>query len=412
MFRSSQSDRNALGRRVLTVALIAALALSGSWLAASPAHASDALRKELSAMSDSIVKILKRRGVTQVAVGPFEENRGQDASENNLPTNAGPGIAQIFKEELEGRGLSVVRTAEYTVNGNYTFTQVQVDDPQQAGRKQDIMAVRVVSSVMDRSGDVLVDLASTESARFQASVTDESTVVTLAGVPVDLPPGEPPTETQARIKEIVLDGQFAQAKIKNNSQVFAGADSPYGMEIRVAGRPKPAILSGDLKLPQVDIGAGDRYEIVLYNNSAFDAAVELSVDGVNTFAFSEEKFESGEKQGRPKYERWVIPAGQSAIVRGWHRHNAGPRALSAFEVAPYPESAAALLGRQDGIGVVTAVFSAAWLPGGNPPPDEPTAGARSAPLGTKMGPPIGEQLTEAKREFGVVRASVSIRYAK
>jgi hypothetical protein len=261
--------------------------------------------------------------------------------------------------------------------------------------------------------------------RLQVDVPDEPTVLTALGTNVVLPTDSTRQERANRVFDSVTDPQ-PTARIVDGGKVFAGPGSPYGLEILaapvasgevsqaalVAGlQPRSAQLSG--RLPFVSLERGEAYAIRLINNSKFDAAVKLSIDGLSVFAFSELRVSQGRDQGEPLYSVWIIPPGESRVIPGWHMNNSR---VDAFLVTEYAKSAAAMKSRTTDLGVISAVFSAAWGVDaeGNPinmPPDEPprTKGAGNA---TGFGPPISVQLQEVRRMIGAPRATVTVRYAR
>ena len=76
------------------------------------------------------------------------------------------------------------------------------------------------------------------------------------------------------------------------------------------------------------------------------------------------------------------------------------------------KSAAATLNHTSNLGTITATFQAAWPEGSPAPSDEP--GKRRGGTGdaTGFGPRIDVKYEEVKRNLGVIRDTVSVRYAK
>ena len=66
---------------------------------------------------------------------------------------------------------------------------------------------------------------------------------------------------------------------------------------------------------------------------------------------------------RPLYKYYIIPAGQSALITGWHKDN---KTVYSFLVTDYGKGASSrLAGASRGQeGVLTLTFSLAWEPEG------------------------------------------------
>src|SRR6516162_841087 len=85
---------------------------------ASPVGAQQkAARRELRAASQEIRGFLRARGATAVALEPL-------ASKNATPSNAGPGLCLLLREELLAAGVKISPSADLKVGG---FYQVGLD---------------------------------------------------------------------------------------------------------------------------------------------------------------------------------------------------------------------------------------------------------------------------------------------
>ena len=102
------------------------------------------------------------------------------------------------------------------------------------------------------------------------------------------------------------------------------------------------------------------YGVRLVNESSYDAAVALSIDGVDSFQFSE-------IQPQPRF--WVVPAKTKVEILGWHVTR--EKSLE-FKVVDFPDTAAAKVKLKPSaeIGLITACFSAAWQSDSDKPSDE------------------------------------------
>jgi hypothetical protein len=197
------------------------------------------------------------------------------------------------------------------------------------------------------------------------------------------------------------------------SLVRSAPDSPYAVEVLVkvpGGQYRPRTPKEADGLAFVPIELGETYAVRLVNQADHEAAVELSIDGLSTFAFSEVR------QAR----RWIVPARGQILVRGWH---ISPKEINEFLITEYAKTAVAELGGSpEKIGTVTAVFRACWDRSAPPPAGEPTE--KPMPSGppvpqSSVGPGTGrgEKVVQdsqlvTDRVDGVVRSVVSVRYAK
>ena len=368
---------SALGRLVPGVVLTVLLAGAG------PARAQSNLEVELAEAAKDLKLLLKERDEAALAVGAF-------TGPSHLAASAGPGIAKVLTDELKKLDVKVERRAKLEVKGDYT-------DVTDAESKQ--LAARLTFRVLDRSGK--------QVTQFERAVFGDATLPTLFGLTADLPPAG---DTAARRKKLedAIDHPHAELK---NTRIAAGAGSPYAVEILVKrpdGTFAPRAPREDDGLAFVEIKRDEVYRVRVLNDSPYDAAITLTVDGLSVFAFSEVK----DKAGNPKYHNFFIPRGASTI-KGWYISNTQ---ADEFLVTELPRSAVAEKGlrNSDSIGTITVTFAAAWPRDATPPPDEPKAPPPFSRSGdaTGRGQRIGDNLTETERHLGVVRAAVSVRYTK
>jgi hypothetical protein len=388
--------------------------LSIALLPVGQARAAEALRKELAGIAATVAGVLKGRDQDTISVGQF-------TGPATFPTSAGPGIAQALTEEFQKLDIVVKAVAPLGIEGRYLVTDLDVPDGDRPGRNQTVLAVRIQGTVVDQAGQVIAGFTSGEVAdvpvvdgKFQIDVPDEQTVLEVTGVTASLPPDEPAKDRAQRIREIVQPdpaGAPAQADPPptarlDGSRVFAAPGNDYAVEVLVNGRPRPAQLIDGL--PFVEVGQNEFYVIRLVNNTPYEAAVRLTIDGLSTFAFSDLRHEDGPKAGQPRFNLWVVPPRGVKVVRGWHRTH---ERADSFLVTGYAESAAATLNHTADIGTITATFAACWPSDAPPPTDEPPR-RKGAPLATGIGPPVQQNIRGLERTIGVVRAAVSVRYAK
>ncbi len=329
---------------------------------------------DVSPMADEIVKVLKRSGKTQVAMGDFTSPPQTNAS-------AGSAIKKNLAEALSARGITIKKRTEWGISGRYHLAQL--DDKglsaQIEGRIEDRGGMEVYSGTWD--------------------LGDESAIVTLFGPTTTLPldKGE-----QARKRAIRESIESPKASIRDN-QITGGDQSPYSLEIAVkSGADRIPLKPIDLEgLAFVPIKRGQEYEITIVNASDEDAAVTVTIDGVNIFAFSENK----------AYRYVIIPKKKSGVIKGWHRTNA---ISDAFLITEFAKGAAAEIGQAgNDVGTITATFAAAW-PKDAPPPkvEQSMLASRGAGNATARGPEVQATYREVERKVGTPRSVISVRYSR
>lgn len=371
-------------RPIARLTLAAAAALT---LAVPTARAGEGLRLELAEIAKDVKKFLAGRNETAVAVGAF-------TGPSHLDSSAGPAVARALAEELKKLSVSVTKAAALEAKGDY----LDVVD-----KRSDRLAARIKVRLLDRTGTELVDL--------ERGVFGEQDLSSLFGATAHLPPDAPPKERDRRLREGLDKPQAAVHGTRCSSR----SDSPYAVEVLVAPRPKngrsgryqtrdASVQDGRAFVP---VRRGEAYAVRLVNDSDYEAAVTLTVDGLNMFAFSDVR---DPQTGRPVSSRVIIDPHGQAVIRGWHRTDTHSEE---FLVTEYARSAAAELKSTADVGTITACFAACWPKNSSPPPDEPVPepGARSADA-TGRGARFAQKYETVERRFGVVRDAVSVRYTK
>lgn len=194
---------------------------------------------------------------------------------------------------------------------------------------------------------------------------------------------------------------------KNRNTRWEGA---YGLQILVeeADDFKPAALRGEQGkrytgkgMAFVELKRGQRFAVKLANNSQHDAAVALTIDGLNVFEFSKDR--------GPRH--FLIPSQRSIIVEGWRRTARRSDSFVIDRYSRHPE--ARLLHNPDEVGTITAVFRAAWSSPDQMPVDEQ---GRLLETDNSLEPAAvevqDEELRSVKRHLGRTRAIVNVRYPK
>lgn len=378
-FQPSDSTGALLPRRSL-IAFVATLISISAGLA--PLSASEVMRKELVPVAKSICALLDEEGQTTVAVGDFTGPAQLDA-------NFGPGIANDLSAELTILKVTLDKKASLSVKGRYAL----VEDK----KNTQLRVVKLTIQILDRNDDV--------KSEFRAEVRDNNTIAQVSGATVAFSPN---ADKQTRNEEIQNALEKPSIHL-SGTKCSATKDSLFAVELLVKSDPKavgvprtPIVENGQAF---VDIKRNEYYEIRVYNDAVHETAVEVLIDGLSVFAFSDVKDEKGEQ---PKYKYYVLDPKKPATIVGWHRTN---QQSDSFVVTEYGKGASAKGQVTSGkTGVITVSFAAA----SNHPADLPEDdGARNASTNeTGFGPPIQTDLTEVQRTIGSVREIVSIRYSR
>ena len=324
----------------------------------------------MAGIAGNIKQLLDGRGQTSIAVGQF-------IGPATLPTSSGPALTKALTEALQEAGVDVKRRAELGISGDYR------DVEERTGEVAGLLRARVE----DRSGQRINE--------FQAKITDKAAVAALFGLTVDL------EEPLAQDEQILSSIDEPTVDV-TDTRIRAAEDNPYGVEVLIkttADGPYEARAPEDQDgLAFVKIARGEIYSIRLINDSEFDAAATLTIDGLGLFTFSENE----------EYTHVVIPAGKSLDVLGWHITN---QRADEFVVTAYADSAAGSLESTATIGTITAVFAAAWPEDAEPPPGENVTKDVTEDA-TGRGNPVDTDFQEVRRFIGRPRAAVSVRYTK
>lgn len=356
------------------------------WWAA-PVQAQNNLRVEIAALSKSLRDQLKGRDASSLALGPF-------AAQKETFSNYGPGILQAFRDELPRAGVTIDGGAAFTLRGVYEV----VKEEESKG-----VMIKLSVKLTDRNGRSI----GKEEVR---GIWGEETVTSMLGMTVELPPkGDLKTRTDDLVK-IIEDGPKVHVQ---KARVAPSATCPYGLEVQVLKGEsyKPREPAPDKQRDghaYVAVARDEVYGILVYNDSEYEAAVTLTVDGINVFEFWEPK---DEKTGRPPYSTFILPPHSSHLIKGWPT---GLKTSDQFKVTEYAKSASRELNSPEPVGVITASFAAAWPKDGKPPADEPEQVPPQSRSGdaTGRGAQIESQFMPVQRKFGVLRATISVRYTK
>jgi hypothetical protein len=378
--------RLSLGRLIALAASVILL------LSPRPAAASQELREALRDLAAAVNKVLAGEREDAIAIGSF-------TGPATLPTASGPGIAQVLGEEFAKLGVAVKERAKFGITGSYAPAELPAANPDDRAIGKKVLAIKLTASLVDGFNNPVGNL------NFQRVIRGEATFLELIPLTVSLPPQGREVDRHQRLRDIYTppkDGQ-KKADSKLGSVIRSG---PYAIEILVEDKPREAVAKEGLAF--VPIRRGEAYAVRLINDSEYDAAVQLRIDGLSVFTFSELRHTDGPQKGEPGYTVMLVPAKKSAIIPGWHITN---EKTDRFLVTAYAKSASANLKPTAAVGTISATFQAAWEK--TPPPDEP--GKKKSPGSgdaTGRGPRIDKKYEEVTRQLGVIRDEIAVRYTR
>jgi hypothetical protein len=369
-------SRATLFRGLLPVLL---LSLQAWTTAATRLSADDSLEQELRAMVEEHVRpLIEKRGAAALAVGGF-------TAATSVKGSAGPEIQMKLSSLLQAAGLTVDPDAyRYELSGNY----LAYNDPDSG-----LYGVKLIGRLIDAESGVTL-------GEFPRFVFGPESVPRLLGLTVSTKGSQDPQ---------VQSVAFRQASQRPTTylvgtQVNPSPTSPFAVELLLTdrGRRSPVpIQTDDNGRPFAQLPQDQVYAVRLLNHADYDAAVQLTIDGINVFHFSEQ-------QPAPKY--WVVPKKQGSqpgevLVRGWDK--SADRCLE-FKVVDLPASAAARvkLDVNHGIGLITATFAACW----EHEQDRPRSEGRTRATG--FGNELLDPKTLVKRHVGQVRDVITLRYQR
>lgn len=387
---------------------------------------SGSVGEALGKMADEVQRFLAANGQEKVVVGQF----------NGPPGVSGTAaIVKSLQDKLDDK-VDVVRAgADFGVQGKYSGGLDETTG---------LYSIQIDAEIVNRQG-------ATANTLTKYIITDEATGLAMMGSTVNLEANTPATgsgvaKAKERAEAIVESVENPQVEVTDGGPkdapagggpggsgpggnapggsgtpleiagtVIRAPGSPYGIEILVVppkgpAQPLPAVDEGGLAF--VDIGKDQLYAIRLINDSPHAAGVILTIDGINTLAFSQ-------NPAFVQTGKWVVAPGAVGFVKGWHiggplKPRTPPVGALAFKVTDYGDSAAAEMGiTGDSIGTITAVFCAAWEDPRNPPKDEVDLGNSSrGDLATGKGPPVDQKAAPRFLHYGRPRASISVRYSR
>lgn len=286
-----------------------------------------------------------------------ETERGIRVGSWDGPGGGGSLISITLRETLQSAGITIKKISGYSVSGSYE------QDQNATGRHVTV----VTAAIKNTSGNEVHVLR-------RRLITDDKIAIKLFGVTVDNTaaadaeetqlaqaddktpsetPIESPSKTQSHLRETIANPKTSTIHVSSNpggtqSIVRFAKDSPYGIELMVreaGGAFNTCQIAVEDGLPFTDINEKQIYAIKIHNATGNPVGVDISIDGVNIFAFSDNP--AWKKLGK------VLIRPGHGVIKGWSGKGT---AVNEFTIVEYGESAAAELGLFEGVGSITAVF--------------------------------------------------------
>ncbi|MEZ6092537.1 MAG: hypothetical protein R3C05_31920 [Pirellulaceae bacterium] len=355
----------------------AGIALLVSLFITTRVHADPLLDQGLEKMAIEIKSFLDdERLPKQMIVGDF-------SGAPRLKASGGVEISRAIAQQLEKVGIVVSDDADLQLMGSFKLKEAKA----QPHDDFESLALEIEATILDGEDE--------ELAEVPISVFG-SVALQIAGQTVEVPPKLPERQRQ---EKLVSQTKNPPTNI-DQSRTRPSQDSPFGVEVLVRNGNRLDSRSPRLDSrgrSNVDLHLGEEYVVRLYNDASFEAAVTLTIDGVDMFIDAEDA---------PKDSRLIVYPGRHVDIPGWYITQTNSKA---FEIGGYEESVAKRQGSSKSVGTISATFRACWDPNGPRPADEPGGNAKGGKA-TKQGRDISKNYVQLIRDFGEVRAVVSVRY--
>jgi len=337
-------------------------------------------------LAEQFARIIAKNGGGTVIVGKFEPSTGTDGS-------VAPRIREQMLAELKRLQVAVVDKEPFAfeMKGDYQKVVNRTNG-------NSLLTVKLTGRLIHgETAEILAEKPTT-------FVVGPESVSTMMGLNTSLDG----LLTEADQLKAVFDASRPASNggsgfVLDGTRLSKRADSRYAVEVLVKNgnsyQAQP--LTSVRDNPYVDLAIDARYAIRLINRSSVAAAVDLRIDGVSSFRFSD----TGS-------EFWIIEPNSSVDVLGWHRSN--EKTTEFRVVSNFQESAAFQVNLSENeTGLITAAFRAAWEPNTAAPADEPGLvaenGARQRKA-TGFGEDVTFQTRQVNLIIGAPRDILSVRY--
>jgi hypothetical protein len=338
--------------------------------------ADPALDQGLERLSGAVAEVLQQQAEDSISVGDFVATHLPNAS-------GGAGLKKLIADALAKKGIKVSAAAKLQLLGRFA-----VPLEKNKGESFDSVALKISASIVDRNDQ--------EIAKPNISVFTDDALL-FSGASGNIPPTNARPEEREKAKADAIRNPSVAAV---GNQTRTDADSPFGIEILVSRGsnqesrpPQVKTVEGAGQMAFVKLAEGEEYIVRLHNQSDEEAAVVLTIDGLNMFTFSKEGTFGGQV---------LVAKGTHVDIPGWAVNETDS---DAFEVSNYAKSAAASLGKPiTDVGTISAAFFTTGVASAKTLADDP--------LATKRGRRIGKKYVLEPREIKDQECVISVRYER
>jgi hypothetical protein len=375
--------------------------LIATLILATPGRAAPVMWEEDAEFREAVKRIavaIREKGKTNGDEAPTIKYPRVDTDQPTLPGGSELGIEAALRQLLEQNNVKLAEAAPIGLHVTY-----RIDEEVKGGDPEAVVKILVLEFVVEGDGKAAGN-------KYQAKVHNTGLILATRGMPAQLiAPGVPQSaENHAGKLQEVLGKGTGSALL--GSQVLAEEGGPFGLEIRVDGKALPPARSPG-GLAYVDLKKGQKFTIVLYNRSGYEAVASVAIDGVDVCHFGEEREKEGANKGNLLFRPlWLVPARKSSTIKGWYRTL---ETSDEFLAVEEKESARSALG-YNGLNThcVTATFYRAWEKGKEPPDDEPGGGKGTGDVGVGLGSRIADHKELVEREVGKLHSIITVRYLR
>lgn len=375
--------------RVLTIAALAmAVLVPRAALAESEKIELSNFHAQIGKIAQRVIEIVAGEGQSAVKIGGF-------VGPPEFNSNSGPGIEQSLRLALEQIRPGIVqRKAALTVEGRYKLFNEKKNAEDQAGG--DRVFVNLSIEIRDAVDEPV--------KRFNVELRSPPDIAKLLQVTASLT--EKDASLGERNREVKKQAEQPAVFIAG-PQVRAKAESKFSVALAVKPRdsaepaaPRPAVDEGGMAF--VEIQPCETYEILVKNDSDDEAAVEITVDGLSVFVFSEVRDAAG---AFPLYRNYIVAPHSTATIVGWHLRDKGPDNYASFLVSEYGKAERGGVARpaQRDTGVVFVAISRSFPKG---------KGAGRGANETGLDPPRSVDVKPVERDLAPPHEFVAIRYSR
>jgi hypothetical protein len=289
-------------------------------------------------------------------------------------------LTNIIREGLKKLGApKVTINSPYLLGASARFEGYKRGEDVPVGLEEmQTFIFTITGQLLDGAGNVLETIA--------VDVSDAESFAAMFGGDVEI------DENSKRLPiGEVVEGFSNEPVVKDNT-VLVSEESTLGMQILVNGTPANIVVEDGMAIVKLD--ESDVFQARAINNSDYEVASELTLDGI----------QSNHYRGGRFYR--IIEPGGVADYRGWEL---GGGKYYEFKITPFEQSVAAELGEVDEVGVITMSFRRAFKEG-EAPLDFAT---KVPPLGVGKGELLtGAAITTVKRVYGPTFYIVTVRFVR